>query len=406
MNRMGRRARFSRMAVAAVAMSLVSAAAQAAGETTFALYGGVGVYEDENFFQNAFNVEQKTLGSVGLETKLHHQRPSLDFDLRYIPTFRREFDDPGLEADTHRLHLGLDKVFSASTSLRLREALHSSEQEDTFDFDLQEPVVVTRRTERFGHGLRLDLKHDLSERTALLAGAEHSIGEYESTVLADSEVVGVSLGFGRQVSRRAELSLLGRARRFDLSSGRDTDFQGLGFAYRREVARFHEVTAEAGVFRVEGPRRLAGGGIGPREEETGWYGGVAYTHGSAPPVVYSARLWREVAPGVGFGHATLADNATLTASTPGGRTLRLEGIASYARHTFLFGRDRATETLVGTARLHWYLKPEVRLSFGYSRVHQTSDFPALDHLDFSRYSAGIHFPLYRSGPRDEESPAL
>lgn len=382
----------------ALLLAAASCASAAGAQRSFSLLANTGVDRDENFFRRASQVEEKTLGSVGLTAKYGYEKPTLDFELLFVPSFRRELDQPGYENDSQRLHLRLDKQFSERTSMGLRGKLLAT---DNTQLGPEEPLLVQQRTETRSGGINLDLEHALDTRSSLLVGAEYSRSEYESAALFDHRTLGVVLGVGRELSRRDELKLLARARRFDLSNDNDTDVTSLGLAYERVLAPSREVTVEAGAFRIEGRGRVIGAGFDDDSDELGWYGGLYYRHASAEPFSYTARLWREVSPSIGFGDPTVVESATVTAATPAGDKLSFDFIAGYARYLFLFGRDQQVEALQGTARANWFITPDIRLSFDYTRVHQTADLPDLDNLDYGRYSAGINFPLFRSGPRDQ-----
>ena len=387
-----------------IAVFLLSVALPAVGaETLFSLRGNAGVLNDENFFQNAVNVEERTMGSVGLELGVDQRRPRSTFVLRFVPSFSRELDDSRIHAERLRLEVGYNGELSPRTRWSASARGARSDNQDIIEVDPAETLILTRSTDYRFHQQRLGLERDVSARAGLEFGVEHSAGEYEAATLSDISVLGASVGTYLRRDETRIVRAVARTRRFEVSSGRDTDVHSLSVAVERPWGRKRGLVLELGGFEVRGPARIAGGGIGPQTSENGWHGRAVYRE-SARLLHYNVTLRREVAPGVGFGHATVAETVSLAVSTAGDRLVRFDFLGAFSRHEFLFGRDRATDNRLGTVRMHWRVAPEARLVLGYSRVRQDSDVPELDDLDFSRYSIGTTFPIFRSGPRTGPSP--
>lgn len=372
----------------------------AAEPLEFSISARTGVHRNENFFRNALNVEEKDLGGLGFTFKVGQQRPRTDFDVAYMPAFQREFDSPHYTAEDHRLSASLTHRFSERTRLDVDERLLRSDVET----DLQTSgttgsFLVVPRTDRFEHGLLVRLDRDLGRRNGLELGLIHELYEYETTRLFDGQVFGGLAGYSWRREDGGRLEALGRVLRHEQSDRDDTDIASLGLRYRRPVDRWHEFIVDAGAFQARGPEDSTV--RGNDETRNGWYGGATYSWTTPRLATSTVSLRRDVVPAPGIGFSTEADVGSLLTTLNLGSDVRLDLIGQGARHRRLFVEEEVTESLMGTARLRWEVRPGFELMAGYGRVHQTSDSPALDDLDYSRYMIGSSFLLYRRGPGPE-----
>ena len=350
-----------------------------------------GVFRDENFFRNSVNVEEKDLGGLGLTLRIGQERPRLTYDLQYVPSFQREFDSPHFTAEDHRLELAGVGLLSERTRLRVSERLVRSDVET--DLLSSNAVLVVPRTERFEHSLDVTLAHELGRRNELELGVVHQIYEYETVQLFDGTAYGASLGYAWRREDDTRLQLLGRAFRHE-PDGRDgTDVVTAGARYRKPLDRWHELTFDAGAFQA----RAHDPDPGRDGSENGWYGGVAYSWSPGRRAVSSVQLRRDVSPAPGVGFSTVADLAQITSTLTLRERVRLDLSGQGARHRFLFESEQVTESVLADARLRWELRNGIELSGGIGWIHQRSDIPELDDLDYNRYFVGTSFPIYRRG---------
>jgi hypothetical protein len=101
----------------------------------------------------------------------------------------------------------------------------------------------------------------------------------------------------------------------------------------------------------------------------------------------------------------VADIAQLTTTLTLRQDLRLDLTGQGTRHRLIFESEQVTDTVLANARLRWELREGLELVAGFGRIHQSSDIPELDDLDYNRYFLGTSFPLYRRG-RAQASPGL
>lgn len=366
----------------------------------FSISARTGVHRNENFFRNALNVEEKDLGGLGLTFKVGQQRPRTDFQIEYVPSFQREFDSPHYTAEDHRLSATLKRRLSDRTRLELDERLLRSDVES----DLQAGVttgafLVVPRTERFEHGLLLRLERDLGRRRGLELGIIHELYEYEATRLSDGQVFGALGGYSWRKQDESRLQALARVLRHEQSGRDDTDIGSLGLRYLRPVDRWHEFIFDVGAFQARGPEDPT---VRNNDEtRNGWYGGATYSWTTPRLATSSVSLRRDVVPAPGIGFSTVADMGHLITTLNLGSAVRLDLAGLGARYRRIFLEEEVTESLTGTARLRWEVRPGFELMAGYGRVHQRSDSPALDDLDYNRYMIGSSFLLYRRGPGPE-----
>jgi hypothetical protein len=372
----------------------------AAEPLEFSISARTGVHRNENFFRNALNVEEKDLGGLGLTFKIGQQRPRTDFEVEYVPSFQREFDSPHYTAEDHRLSASLTRRLSDRTRLDVDERLLRSDVET----DLQTSgttgsFLVVPRTERFEHGLLVRLDRDLGHRNGLELGLIHELYEYEATRLSDGQVYGALAGYSWRRQDGGRLEAIGRVLRHEQSDRDDTDIGSLGLRYRRPVDRWHEFIVDAGAFQARGPENPTL--RGNDETRNGWYGGATYSWTTPRLATSSVSLRRDVVPAPGIGFSTIADLGHLITTFNLGSDVRMDLSGQGARHRRIFAEEEVTESLIGTARLRWEVRPGFELMAGYGRVHQRSDSPALDNLDYNRYMIGSSFLLYRRGPGPE-----
>lgn len=387
----------SGLVVAMAAGAVAWPAALAAEPLEFSLSGRTGFQRNENFFRNALNVEEKDLGGLGLTFKLGQQRPRMDFQVEYVPSFAREFDSPHYTAEDHRLSASLDRRFSERTRLSIDERLLRSDVEtDLQTSPTSGAFLVVPRTDRFEHGLQVLLDRDLGRRNGLQLGLIHELYEYETDRLFDGEVYGGSAGYSWHREDGGRFEAIGRVLRHEQSDRDDTDIGSLGLRYRRPVDRWHEFVVDAGAFQARGPEDPAL--RGNDETRNGWYGGATYSWTTPRLATSSVSLRRDVVPAPGIGFSTIADVAYLLTTFNLGSDVRLDLTGQGARHRRIFAQEEVTESLIGTSRLRWEVRPGFELMAGYGRVHQRSDSPALDDLDYNRYMIGTSFLLYRRGP--------
>jgi hypothetical protein len=362
-----------------------------------------GVVRDENFFRNSVNVEEKDLGSLGLTFKVGQERPRLVYDLQYLPSFQREFDSPNFTAEDHRLEFAAAGTLSERTRLRVEERLLRSDvQTDLLSTPVSGSFLVVPRTERFEHAFHLGLAHDIGRRNGLEVGVFHELFEYETTRLFDGTVVGGSLAYSWRQEDATRFDVLGRVLRHDSDSRDATDIASLGVRYRRPLDRWHELIFDLGAFRAQGDDFAT---ADSDDSEDGWYGGVTYSWGTGRRATSRAQLRRDVAPAPGVGFSTVADTAQLATTLTLRERVRLDLAGQGTRYRAIFEDEQTTETLLADARLRWEIRPALELIAGIGRVHQTSDAPELDDLDYSRYFVGTSVPLYRRG-RATAAPGL
>jgi hypothetical protein len=382
---------------------MAAAAPALAAPLDVSLSATAGVLRDENFFRNSENVEEKDLGSIGLNLRLGQQRPRADFDLRYTPSFQRELDSPHFTAEDHRLELAVSGAPSERTRLRFNERLLRSDvQTDLISASAGETFLVVPRTERFEHAAHLGLARDVGRRSALDLGLFHERYEYEAAQLFDGTVFGGSLAYGWRQEDGGRFDLLGRVLRHDGDSRDATDIASLGVRYRKTLDRWHELIFDLGGFRASGED------LGAREDQTedGWYGGVTYSWSTGRRATSRALLRRDVAPAPGVGFSTVADTAQLATTLTLREPVRLDLIGQGTRYRAIFESEQTTDTVLLDARLRWEVRPAFELVAGVGRVHQRSDSPALDDLDYNRFFVGTSVPIYRRGRASTEPAAL
>lgn len=388
------RKRLGRRAMAACLAGAVAVATPAVADpVNVSISATTGVHRDENFFRNSVNVEEKDLGSVGLTFRIGQERPRLVYDLQYVPSFQREFDSPHFTAEDHRLEFAASGSVSERTRLRLNERLIRSDvQTDLLSASSSNAFLIVPRTERFEHALHLGLARDIGRRNGIEVGLFHELFEYETTQLFDGTVFGGSLAYSWRQEDASRFDVLGRLLRHESDANDATDIGSVGISYRKTLDRWHDLVFDLGGFQARGSEPG-----GADETEEGWYGGVAYSWGTGRWATSRAALRRDVAPAPGVGFSTVADLAQLTTTLTLRERVRLDLIGQGTRYRALFESEQETDTVLAGARLRWEVRPAFELIAGIGRIHQRSDVPHLDDLDYNQYHVGTSIPLYRRG---------
>ena len=401
--RFAMRARWRQGVTAALVVAAAASAAPAEAEPlNVSLSGTTGVYRDENFFRNSVNVEEKDLGGLGLTLRLGQDRQRTVWDLQYVPSFQREFDSPHFTAEDHRLELSVASSISERTRFRVNERLLRSDvQTDLLSGGTTSAFLVIPRTERFEHALNLTLARDLGRRNGLELGLIHERYEYESARLFDGESYGGSAAYAWRREDGTRFETLGRVLRHEPAHSAATDIASVGIRYSKPLDRWHGLIFDLGGFQARGPEVPDG----DDETQNGWYGGIAYSWGTGRRATSRVQLRRDVAPAPGVGFSTVADIAQLTTTLSLRQDLRLDLTGQGTRHRLIFESEQVTDTVLANARLRWELREGFELVAGIGRIHQRSDIPELDDLDYNRYFLGTSFPLYRRG-RTQASPGL
>ena len=430
-------------------LGLAGGPALEAGELRVELDAQAGLRNDGNIRQTdlgagePLETEDESVARGGFDLKLSYGLPRLDLALTYSPAYERSLDDESLTGTTHRLELGLDGALTRRLTMRIRERLLKAPNLDLYvPLDSPEPVAVTERGDQLGHSLDVSFDHDLTRRTSLIIGAEHTLRTFETSELYDTETLGGRLGWGFDVTEDRRFQATATAGQFDFEERGEADVQTLGLSYADAWGLGGRWSIEAGMFAVDSTRRRALVALPDNtdipqtevveveESDTGWRGGLQVAQ-QRRLFGWSLGYRHDISAGYGLGRATETDSVFAGISTTLGRrlTLGLDGNAS--RHRDLLDDDAELPTepgepaaarddslnefAAGTIRFNWTIFQPVRLTGGYSRIWQESRVEPFEDLSYSRYFLGLAVRVFSFGetpnepdlqgePTDEEEP--
>jgi hypothetical protein len=425
-----------------------------AGELRFELDAQAGLRNDGNIRQmdletgGPLESEDESIARGGFDLKLSYGLPRLDLALAYSPAYERSLDDEELSGTSHRFELGLEGALTRRLTMRVRERLLKTPNLDLYvPLNTPEPVAVTERGDQLAHSLDVSFDHDLTRRTSLLIGAEHSLRTFETSDLYDTETLGGRLGWGFDITEDRRFEVTATAGQFDFEERGEADVQTLGLSYGDAWGLGGRWSIEAGVFTVDSTRRRALVALPDtsdtppdtpaetevvevEENDTGWRGGLRVSQ-QRRLFGWNLGYRHDVSAGFGLGQATEADSLFAGISTTFGRrlTVGLDGNAS--RHRDLLEDDielvpdpeapvadvdePLNEFAAGTLRFSWTIFQPLRLTGGYSRIWQESRVEPFEDLSYSRYFLGLVVRIFSLGetpnepdlqgePTDEEEP--
>ncbi len=449
----GRKLRPVPLLLVAFWLGLAGGPALEAGELRVELDAQAGLRNDGNIRQtdlgagDPLETEDESVARGGFDLKLSYGLPRLDLALTYSPAYERSLDDEELSGTSHRFELGLEGALTRRLKMRIRERLLKSPNLDLYvPLNTPEPVAVTERGDQLAHGLDVSFDHDLTRRTSLLIGAEHSLRTFETSNLFDTETLGGRLGWSFDITEDRRFEATATAGQFDFEERGEADVQTLGLSYGDAWGIGGRWSVEAGVFAVDSTRRRALVAlpdtsdtasdkvetevVDVEESDTGWRGGLQVSQ-QRRLFGWNLGYRHDVSAGFGLGRATEADSLFAGISTTFGRrlTVGLDGNAS--RHRDLLDDDTElvpdpeepiadvddslNEFAAGTLRFSWTIFQPLRLTGGYSRIWQESRVEPFEDLSYSRYFLGLAVRIFSIGetpnepdlqgePTDEEEP--
>ena len=407
-----------------------------AGDLRVQLDAEAGVRNDGNAFQadpGTLEPEDESIARGGLVLKLSYTLPRTALALAYAPAYEHGLDSQGgdgeedLSGTSHRLELGLDSQLTRRLAMRIRERLLQTPTLDLYvPVNAPDPTAATRRGDQLSHALDVSFDQDLTRRTSLILGAEHTLHTFESQDLSDTETLAGRLGWSFDLTEDRSIAAIATAGQFEFERG-EADVQTFGLSYSDAWGRDGHWSIEAGAFFADSTQRRVlvvlpdASGVLPatdpetavsevEESDSGWRGGLQASQ-RLRFVNWNVGYRHDVSAGYGLGQATEADSLFADVSRSFGRrlTLGLDGNAS--RHRDLgdlapepagTGDDLLNEFAAGTARFSWNILQDLRLTGGYSYIWQESEVEPFEDLSYSRYFLGLGFRIFSFGDTPNE----